>query len=56
MRSQGKQDMKKDETNLGLISCKSSRGKLQPVFIGKLGCKFCLKRAATQAAAAAKSL
>ena len=53
MRSQGKQDMKKDETNLGLISCKSSRGKLQPVFIGKLGCKFCLKRAPTQAAAAA---
>ena len=57
MRSQGKQDMKKDETSLGLISCKSLRGKLQPVSIGKLGCKFCLKSAPMQAAAAAaKSL
>ena len=57
MRSQGKQDMKNDETSLGLISCKSLRGKLQPVSIGKLGCKFCLKSAPMQAAAAAaKSL
>jgi len=57
VRSQGKQDMKKDETSLGLIPCKSSRGKLQPVFIGKLGCMFCLKLAPGQAAAAAaKSL
>ena len=49
--------MKKDETSLGLISCKSLRGKLQPVSIGKLGCKFCLKSAPMQAAAAAaKSL
>ena len=44
----GKQDMKTDETSLGLISCKSWRGKLQPVFIGNLGYKLCLKRAPTQ--------
>jgi len=48
VRYQGKQDMKKDETSLGLISCKSWRGKLQPVFIGNLGYKLCLKRAPTQ--------
>ena len=40
-----KQDMKKDETSLGLISCKSCRGKIQPVFTGNLGYKLCLKRA-----------
>ena len=48
VRSQGKQDMKKDQTSLGLISCKSWRGKLQPVFTGNLGYKLCLKRAPTQ--------
>ena len=35
--------MKKDETSLGLISCKAWRGKLQPVFTGKLGYKLYLK-------------
>ena len=34
VRSQGKQDMKKDETRLGLIPGKLWRGKLQPVFPG----------------------
>ena len=42
---QGKQDMTKDETSLGLISCKSWRGKLQPVFTWNLGHNLCLKRA-----------
>ena len=44
MRSQGKQNMKKDETSLGLISYMSWRGKQEPVFTGNLGCKLCLKR------------
>ena len=48
MRSQGKQGMKKNETSLGLISCKSWRGKLQLVFTGNLGYKLCLKLAPTQ--------
>ena len=48
VRSQGKHDMKKDETSLGLISCKSWRGKLQPVFTGNLGYKLLLKCAPTQ--------
>ena len=40
--------MKKDETSLGLISCKAWRGKLQPVFTGNLGYKLCLKHSSTQ--------
>ena len=56
VRSQGKQDMKEDETSLGLMSGKSWRGKLQPVFTGKLGCKLCLKRAPTQGYGAGISL
>ena len=48
MRPQGKQDMEKDETSLSLISCKSWRRMLQPVFTGKLGYKLCLKRAPNQ--------
>ena len=37
--------MTKDETSLGLISCKSWRGKLQPAFMWNLGHNLCLKRA-----------
>ena len=48
VRSHGKQDMKNDETILGLISCKSWRGNIQPVFTGKLGYKLCLKSSPTQ--------
>ena len=48
VRAQGKQDIKKDETSLGLISCKACRGKLQPVFTGNVGYKLCLIRASTQ--------
>ena len=48
VRAKWKQDMKKDETSLGLISCKACRGKLQLVSIGNLGHKFCLKGALTQ--------
>ena len=47
VRSQGKQDMKNDETTLGLI-CESWRGKLQTVFTENLGYKLCLKCATTQ--------
>ena len=43
MRPQGKQDMEKDETSLSLISCKSWKGKQEPVFTRNLGCKLCLK-------------
>ena len=46
--SQGKQDMTKDETSLGLISCKSWRRKLQSIFTWNLGHKLCLKCAPTQ--------
>ena len=56
VRSQGKQDMKEDETSLGLISGKSWRGKQEPVFTGNLGCKLCLKRAPTQGYGAGISL
>ena len=48
VRAQGKQGIKKDETSLALISCKSWRGKLQPVFAGNLGYKLCLKCAPNQ--------
>ena len=48
--------MKKDETSLGLILGKSWRGKLQPVFIGKLGYKLCLKYFTTQGYGAGISL
>ena len=56
VRSHGKQDKKKNETSLGLISCKSWRGKLQPVFTGNLGYKLCLKHAPTQGYGAGISL
>ena len=56
VRSHGKQDMKNDGTSLGLISCKSWRGKLQPVFAGNLGYKLCLKHAPTQGYGAGISL
>ena len=48
MRSQGKHDMKKDGTSLGLISYKSWRRKLQPAFTGNLRYKLCRNYVPTQ--------
>ena len=43
VRAKWKQNTKKDETCLGMISCKACKGKIQPVFTGNVGYKLCLK-------------